>query len=239
MVQKMNQDVASFLLKCQPESARSGAPCPGARPPQQPRVQTSKQGVQNLNEQRMAAARLRPDGCRSRVPPACRPRLPQGRAGPGGEEGAPQRALSLRFRQEVQEVPRPLSLPPVAEDTPSFDVLREALGRLEVMPFRPGVACTHRGCFGTAPGSWSCISGPSECTLSSHHGAVVRASLPERAHRQAVGEHSTELRTLQSIRAVEPEVSGFLEERDLFLKALDEVEALQGTVNHGLYGLRG
>ena len=45
------------------------------------------------------------------------------------------------------------------------------------------------------------------------------------------------MRTLQSIRAVEPEVSGFLEERDLFLKALDGVEALQGTVNHGLYGL--
>ena len=51
-----------------------------------------------------------------------------------------------------------------------------------------------------------------------------------------LGNTPRNLRFLQSIRAVEPEVSGFLEERDLFLKALDEVEALQGTVNHGLSG---
>ncbi|MGB0171069.1 MAG: hypothetical protein ACPF8Y_03730, partial [Flavobacteriales bacterium] len=35
----------------------------------------------------------------------------------------------------------------------------------------------------------------------------------------------------------EPEVGDFLEERELFLKALEKVEALRGTVNHGLYGL--
>ena len=58
MVQKMNQDVASFLLKCQlPSQPDQVRRAPGARPVQQPRVQTSKQGVQNLNEQRMAAAR--------------------------------------------------------------------------------------------------------------------------------------------------------------------------------------
>jgi len=58
MVQKMNQDVASFLLKCQlPSQPDQVRRAPGARPAQQPRVQTSKQGVQNLNEQRMAAAR--------------------------------------------------------------------------------------------------------------------------------------------------------------------------------------
>ena len=58
MVQKMNQDVASFLLKCQlPSQPDQVRRAPGARPTQQPRVQTSKQGVQNLNEQRMAAAR--------------------------------------------------------------------------------------------------------------------------------------------------------------------------------------
>ena len=58
MVQKMNQDVASFLLKCQlPSQPDQVRRAPGARPVQQPRVQTSKQGFQNLNEQRMAAAR--------------------------------------------------------------------------------------------------------------------------------------------------------------------------------------
>ena len=58
MVQKMNQDVASFLLKCQlPSQPDQVKRAPGARPQQPARVQTSKQGVQNLNEQRMAAAR--------------------------------------------------------------------------------------------------------------------------------------------------------------------------------------
>ena len=58
MVQRMNQDVASFLLKCQlPSQPDQVRRAPGARPQQAPRVQTTKQGVQNLNEQRMAAAR--------------------------------------------------------------------------------------------------------------------------------------------------------------------------------------
>ena len=58
MVQRMNVDVASFLLKCQlPSQPDQVKRAPGARPQQAPRVQTSKQGVQNLNEQRMAAAR--------------------------------------------------------------------------------------------------------------------------------------------------------------------------------------
>ena len=52
-----------------------------------------------------------------------------------------------------------------------------------------------------------------------------------------LGDTPRNMRTLQSIRAVEPEVGGFLDEKDLFLKALGDVEALQGTVNHGLYGL--
>jgi len=58
MVQRMNADVASFLLKCQlPSQPDQVKRAPGARPAPAPRVQTSKQGVQNLNEQRLAAAR--------------------------------------------------------------------------------------------------------------------------------------------------------------------------------------
>ncbi len=58
MVQRMNADVASFLLKCQlPSQPDQVKRAPGARPQQAPRVQTSKQGVQNLNEQRLATAR--------------------------------------------------------------------------------------------------------------------------------------------------------------------------------------
>ena len=58
MVRKMNQDVASFLLKCQlPSQPDQVRRAPSARPTAAPRVQTSKQGVQNLNEQRISAAR--------------------------------------------------------------------------------------------------------------------------------------------------------------------------------------
>ena len=76
MVQKMNQDVASFLLKCQlPSQSDQVKRAPGARPQQPARVQTSKQGVQNLNEQRMAAARAQA--------------AQGGQARPGGGAGAP------------------------------------------------------------------------------------------------------------------------------------------------------
>ena len=78
MVQKMNQDVASFLLKCQlPSQPDQVRRAPGARPQQPARVQTSKQGVQNLNEQRMAAAR------------AQAAQGGQARPGAGGGAGAP------------------------------------------------------------------------------------------------------------------------------------------------------
>ena len=85
MVQKMNQDVASFLLKCQLPSQPEVRRAPGARPAQQPRVQTSKQGVQarpSSVRPRSVRGRLRAPGRR-----ACRPF--QGRAGPGGEEVLP------------------------------------------------------------------------------------------------------------------------------------------------------
>lgn len=76
MVQRMNQDVASFLLKCQlPSQPDQVRRAPGDRPQQTPRVQTSKQGVQNLNEQRIAAARAQ-GGV-------------QGRPGAGGGAGVP------------------------------------------------------------------------------------------------------------------------------------------------------
>jgi len=51
-----------------------------------------------------------------------------------------------------------------------------------------------------------------------------------------LGRTPRNMRTLQSIRAVEPDVLGLAEERALFLKALDGVEALDGWVDHGLYG---
>ena len=76
MVRKMNQDVASFLLKCQlPSQPDQVRRAPSARPAAAPRVQTSKQGVQNLNEQRIAAARAQAGA--------------QGRPGAGGGAGVP------------------------------------------------------------------------------------------------------------------------------------------------------
>jgi preprotein translocase subunit SecA len=87
MVQKMNQDVASFLLKCQlPSQPDQVRRAPGARPAQQPRVQTSKQGVQNLNEQRQAAARSQ---------------AAQGAGTPGMPPPPPPKAEPVRVEKKV------------------------------------------------------------------------------------------------------------------------------------------
>ena len=51
-----------------------------------------------------------------------------------------------------------------------------------------------------------------------------------------VGMTPRHMKTLQSIRAEEPDVRGFEEERAAFLAALAGVEALEGLVDHGLYG---
>ena len=92
MVQKMNQDVASFLLKCQlPSQSDQVRRAPGARPAQQPRVQTSKQGVQNLNEQRMAAARSQ----------AGRGAAPGGAGAPGMPPPPPPKAEPVRVEKKV------------------------------------------------------------------------------------------------------------------------------------------
>ena len=92
MVQKMNQDVASFLLKCQlPSQPDQVRRAPGARPAQQPRVQTSKQGVQNLNEQRMAAARSQ----------AGRGAAPGGAGAPGMPPPPPPKAEPVRVEKKV------------------------------------------------------------------------------------------------------------------------------------------
>ena len=69
MVQRMNTDVASFLLKCQlPSQPDQVKRAPGARPQQPARLQTSKQGVQNLNEQRIASARAQGGGATTGMP---------------------------------------------------------------------------------------------------------------------------------------------------------------------------
>lgn len=69
MVQRMNTDVASFLLKCQlPSQPDQVKRAPGARPQQPARVQTSKAGVQNLNEQRISAARAQGGGGTTGMP---------------------------------------------------------------------------------------------------------------------------------------------------------------------------
>ena len=73
MVNKMNSDVASFLLKCElPSQSEQMKQTPKARQAAAPRVQISKAGVENLSQQRMRA-----DG--GRVPGV----------GPGGAPGVP------------------------------------------------------------------------------------------------------------------------------------------------------
>lgn len=51
-----------------------------------------------------------------------------------------------------------------------------------------------------------------------------------------IGATPRNMKTLQSIRANEPEVRDFDTERAAFFHALEGVEALEGLVNHGLYG---
>ena len=135
-------------------------------------------------------------------------------------------------------MPRPLSLPPVAEDTPSFGELRRALERLEADAVPAWGQLNAAGMLRHCARFMELYLG----AIGVH--PVVRFLARWFAPRflrwfivKPLGGTPRNMRTLQSIRAVEPEVSGFLEERDLFLKALDEIEALQGTVNHGLYGL--
>ena len=96
MVQKMNQDVASFLLKCQlPSQPDQVKRAPGARPQQPARVQTSKQGVQNLNEQRMAAARAQ-----AVQGGGARPGLGGGAGAPGGPPPPPQPIQPIRSEKK-------------------------------------------------------------------------------------------------------------------------------------------
>ena len=96
MVQKMNQDVASFLLKCQlPSQPDQVKRAPGARPQQPARVQTSKQGVQNLNEQRMAAARAQ-----AVQGGGARPGLGGGAGAPGMPPPPPQPTQPIRSEKK-------------------------------------------------------------------------------------------------------------------------------------------
>ena len=89
MVNKMNSDVASFLLKCElPSQSEQMKQTPKARQAAAPRVQISKAGVENLSQQRMRA-----DGGRV-------PGVGQGGA-PGVPGGAPVKPAPVRVEKKV------------------------------------------------------------------------------------------------------------------------------------------
>ena len=143
----------------------------------------------------------------------------------------------MRVRQEVQEVPRVISLPDVSPDTPSIAELRAALDKLDAA---------------TAP-AWGAMTAPQmlrHCSrfMDLYLGNVavpVGVRLLSRLFgplflrsflTKPIGATPRNMGTMPAIKA-RPEVAlDFAAERSRFLDRLDEVEALEGVVQHAMYG---
>ena len=102
LVQKVNAQVASFLMKCTiPTGAATQPPRQAPRPSSSPRVQTQKAGVQNTAEQGSAARAAVQQGGMAGRPGAIAPgRMPQQRA-PRPAPVAPIRAEKKIGRNEM------------------------------------------------------------------------------------------------------------------------------------------
>jgi hypothetical protein len=140
-------------------------------------------------------------------------------------------------RQEVQEVPRVISLPDVAPDTPSIAELREALERLDA---------------GTAP-AWGTMAAPQmlrHCSqfMDLYLGSVavpvgmrwlsrllgplfLRSFLTK-----PIGDTPRNMGTMPAIKARLDVDLDFKAERTRFLDCLAQVEALNGVIQHAMYG---
>jgi preprotein translocase subunit SecA len=102
LVQKVNAQVASFLMKCTIPTGAATQPARQApRPSSSPRVQTQKAGVQNTAEQGSAARAAAQQGGMAGRPGAIAPgRMPQQRA-PRPAPVAPIRAEKKIGRNEM------------------------------------------------------------------------------------------------------------------------------------------
>ena len=140
-------------------------------------------------------------------------------------------------RQEVQEVPRVISLPDVSPDTPSIVELRAALDRLEP---------------GTVP-TWGTMDAPQMLRHCSRFMDLYlgRISVPGWARlvsrligqlflrsflTKPIGATPRNIGTMPAIKARPDLDLEFASERSRFLERLAEVEALDGVIRHAMYG---
>ena len=143
----------------------------------------------------------------------------------------------MRFGQEVQEMPRPLSLPPPSADTPSFEAFRAALERLDADTLPAWGVLDAAGMLRHCARFMELYLG----SIGVHSGVRLLARwfgpmFLRRFIVKPLGMTPRHMKTLQSIRAQEQDVRGFEDERAAFLAAMAGVEALEGLVEHGLYG---
>jgi hypothetical protein len=143
----------------------------------------------------------------------------------------------MRVRQEVQEVPRVISLPDVSPDTPTIAELRAALDRLEA---------------GTVP-TWGTMTAPQMLRHCSRFMDLYLGSVSVPAGvrllsrllgplflrsflTKPIGATPRNMGTMPAIKA-RPDVDlDFEAERARFLERLAEVEALDGIIQHAMYG---
>ncbi len=140
-------------------------------------------------------------------------------------------------RQEVQEVPRVISLPDVSPDTPTIAELRAALERLDAV---------------TAP-AWGTMTAPQmlrHCSrfMDLYLGRIAVPGWARLVSRligplflrsfltKAIGATPRNMGTMPAIKARPQLELDFEEERTRFLERLAEVEALDGVIQHAMYG---
>jgi len=143
----------------------------------------------------------------------------------------------MRVRQEVQEVPRVISLPDVAPDTPSIAELRAALDRLDAV---------------TVP-AWGTMAAPQMLRHCSRFMDLYlgRIAVPGWARvisrllgplflrsflTKSIGATPRNMGTMPAIKARPGLDLEFAAERTRFLERLAEVEALEGVIQHAMYG---
>ena len=140
-------------------------------------------------------------------------------------------------RQEVQEVPRVISLPDVSPDTPSIVELRAAFDRLEA---------------GTVP-AWGTMDAPQmlrHCSrfMDLYLGHIAVPGWARMLSRllgpfflrsfltKPIGATPRNIGTMPAIKARSDLDLEFDAERSRFLDRLAEVEALDGVIQHAMYG---
>ena len=140
-------------------------------------------------------------------------------------------------RQEVQEVPRVISLPDVSPDTPLIAELRAALDRLDAA---------------TAT-SWGTMTAPQmlrHCSrfMDLYLGRIAVPGWARLVSRligplflrsfltKAIGATPRNMGTMPAIKARPDHNLEFAAERTRFLERLAEVEALDGVIQHAMYG---